>query len=324
MGLRINTNVPSLTALRTLRANDKNLQGSLERLSTGLRINSAADDPSGLVISEQLRAQVASMRQALENSQNASNLIGTAEAALSEVSDLLIGIRESIVFALNTGGNDADQIDAEQDSIDNAIRSIDRIAETTRFAKKRLLDGSAGVQVLSQATAIGNLDVQSVAFDGNSQQQYTVGITQVASQATLFSSAFVGTSGGTTILRLTGNEGTQDINLASGYGVASFDDAINIYTADTGVYASNGLLYSVEYGSDESISVEVVSGTVRLGGGATLGTSSGVQTDSGQDVGGYVNGVAFDARGNEIRVVSDVLTANLRLNDGTGTGNYTF
>ena len=103
MGLRINTNVPALGALRNLHAADKNLQKSLERLSTGLRINRASDDPSGLVISEQLRAQVGSMKQALENSQNASNLIGTAEAALSEVSDLLVGIRESIVFAMNTG-----------------------------------------------------------------------------------------------------------------------------------------------------------------------------------------------------------------------------
>ena len=103
MALRINTNISSITALRNLQAADRAQQKSLERLSTGLRINRASDDPSGLVISEQLRAQIRGIKQALENSQNASNLISTTEAALNEVSSLLLGIRESILFALNTG-----------------------------------------------------------------------------------------------------------------------------------------------------------------------------------------------------------------------------
>ena len=85
MGLRINTNVSSIGALRNLQRADSMQQGSLERLSTGLRINRASDDPAGLVISEKLRAQIRGMEQAAENSQNASNLIGTAEAALDEV-----------------------------------------------------------------------------------------------------------------------------------------------------------------------------------------------------------------------------------------------
>ncbi len=327
MGLRINTNVPALTALRTLSANDRNLQGNLERLSTGLRINSAADDPSGLVISEQLRAQVGSMRQALENSQHASNLIGTAEAAMNEVSDLLVQIRESVVFALNSGGNDDSQIDAEQDSIDNAIKSIDRIAQTTQFANRKLLDGSSGINVTSQAGAITNLDLQNIAFDGASVQQYTVGVTVVASQAALFSGAsFAATSGGTTIIRLTGSEGTQDISIASGFGVTSFDDAVNIFTSDTGVFASGGVLYSVEFGSSESVSVEVVTGTLILGAGgaANISATSGVQTDSGANAQGFINGAAFDADGNDIRIVSDVLTGNISLADGTAAGAYTF
>jgi flagellin len=116
MGLRINHNIPSLMALRNLKANDVNQQRSLERLSTGLRINRASDDPSGLVISERLRAQVRGLSQAVDNSQNASNMIGTAEAALSEVHTLLLGIRESALFAINSGGSSPDQVAAEQDS----------------------------------------------------------------------------------------------------------------------------------------------------------------------------------------------------------------
>ena len=75
MGLRVNTNVPSLTALRMVNQTDQNLASSLQRLSTGLRINVASDDPSGLVISEQLRAQISSLGQASENAQNANNLL---------------------------------------------------------------------------------------------------------------------------------------------------------------------------------------------------------------------------------------------------------
>ena len=141
MGLRVNTNVPSLTALRMVNQNDQNLATSLRRLSTGLRINVASDDPSGLVISEQLRAQISSLSQASENAQNASNLLQTAEGALSEVNSLLIGIRESLIYALNTGGASNEQISAEQDSVDQALEAIDRIASTSRFATRGLLNG---------------------------------------------------------------------------------------------------------------------------------------------------------------------------------------
>jgi serine/threonine protein kinase len=106
----------SLIGQRNIEQTDKSLSQSLERLSSGLRINSAADDPAGLVISQQLRAQTASLQQAQENSQNASNLVGTADAAMNEVSNLLIGIRQAAVFAMNTGGTSSDQIAAEQDA----------------------------------------------------------------------------------------------------------------------------------------------------------------------------------------------------------------
>lgn len=324
MGLRINTNVASIGALRNLRRSDSMLSNNMERLSTGLRINSAKDDPSGLVISEQLRAQIVSMNQALENSQNASNLIGTAEAALNEVSDLLRGVRESIVFALNTGGNDPNQIDAEQDSIDNAIRSIDRIAETTKFASRRLLDGSSGIRVFSQSASVSEIDVQNVTFDGQSQQAYTVNVTAAASQATLLADGTdeYQTSSAAT-LRITGTNGTQDIEVASGFTTTQFENAINIYTADTGIFASDGALYSVEYGSSETISLEVVQGTLTTVGGTTQ-ASDGIQSDDGSDLAGNVNGVTFDASGNQLRVVSDVITADITMADGTAAGAQTF
>lgn len=323
MGLRINTNVPAITALRNLRSSDASQQKSLERLSTGLRINRASDDPSGLVISEQLRAQITSMQQALENSQNAGNIVSTTEAALNEVNSLLIRIRESAIFALSTGTSSPEQIDAEQDTIDNAIRSIDRIAQTTKFASRKLLDGSSALQVTSQASGVQSVNVQSVTFDGQTSQQFTVTVSQIASQATLFAgAAYGGTSASGATIRLTGSAGTQDIVIASSTTVNAFDDAVNIYTADTGVFASSGRLFSVDYGSSKAVTLEVVSGTLNAGGGLT--SASGVQTDTGQDIGGNLNGVQFSADGHNLRVVSDVLTADITLADGVAVGAQTF
>ena len=149
MGLRINTNISSMRALRMLRVNDRNQARSLERLSTGLRINRGADDPSGLVISEQLRSQVAALEQAVTNSQNAMNLINVADAALGEMSSLLVQIQDSIIFAQSTGGATPQQIAAEQDAVDQAVAAIDRIASTTRFADRPLLNGNAEFQLSS-------------------------------------------------------------------------------------------------------------------------------------------------------------------------------
>src|SRR5438105_3653847 len=87
---RINTNVSSLIAQRTLSRNNNDLQTSLQRLSTGLKINSGADDPAGLIASENLKAEQAGITQAINNAQRASNIIGTAEGGLNEVSSLLV------------------------------------------------------------------------------------------------------------------------------------------------------------------------------------------------------------------------------------------
>lgn len=324
MALRVNHNVAAIGALRNLRQTDTTQQRSLERLSTGLRINRASDDPSGLVISEQLRRQIVSMKQALENSQNASNLISTAEAALNETHSLLVQIRESVVFALNTGGNSPEQVDAEQDSVDNMIESIDRIAQTTSFANTRLLDGSSAIKTTSTVgSGIKEMNIQNVQFDGNSQLSFSIAVDTVASQATVLTSAYASATNGT-VVRITGNLGTEDITLASSFDTTSeFDDVVNALTGTTGVYASSGLLYSTEYGSDASISLEVVSGTMNLGGGTALTSSSSVQSDEGVDVVAYVNGAEASSDGNTIRVVSSFFTGDVVLEDGTDSSSDT-
>src|SRR5689334_19201028 len=145
MGLQINTNVTAMTALRNLTNVSGQVASSIEKLSSGLRINSAADDPAGLIISEGLRAQIGGLNQAISNSQDATNVIKTAEGALNQVSSLLDNIRQLAVHAANTGVNDQVAVQADQTQISSAISSIQRIAEQTQFGQKHLLDGTSGI-----------------------------------------------------------------------------------------------------------------------------------------------------------------------------------
>ena len=120
-------------------------QTSLQRLSSGLRINSAADDPAGLVISEQQGAQIAGLQAAIQNTTTATTLVQTADGALSTINNLLAQIRGLAVSSANSGVNDANSLAANQAQIANALSTIDRIAANTQFGTKNLLDGSAGI-----------------------------------------------------------------------------------------------------------------------------------------------------------------------------------
>lgn len=142
MSLRINHNLTALNAHRNLVNTTNSLASSMEKLSSGFRINKGSDDPAGLVISEQFRAQIAGLNRAIDNSEGSINMIQTAEGALTEISNLLISMRELAIHAANEGFMDANQLAADQAEIDNAIKTIDRIAANTQFGNKKLLDGS--------------------------------------------------------------------------------------------------------------------------------------------------------------------------------------
>lgn len=268
MGLRINTNISAIGALRTLRINDRNQSRSLERLSTGLRINRGADDPSGLVISEQLRVQLSAMNQAVDNSQNASNLLSVADAALQEVSNLLTQIQDSIVFAQNTGGASPDQIAAEQDAVDQAISAIDRIAATTRFADRELLNGSASYQFTANIPdMLDDIHLRSVDFAGGATTR-AMGITINTNpqRAAIQLSALPAAAAGGTV-RITGPRGTEDVVIAVGATVAQMTEAFNAVSGFTGVYASNIaagtiMLRSEDFGAQQLIKLEGIAGAV--------------------------------------------------------------
>lgn len=142
MSLRINHNLAAMNAHRNLVGTVNSLTSSMQKLSSGFRINKGSDDPAGLVISEQFRAQIAGLNRAIGNSEGSINMIQTAEGALTEMNTLLTGMRELAIHAANEGFNDADQLAADQAEIKNAIATIDRIAANTQFGTKNLLDGT--------------------------------------------------------------------------------------------------------------------------------------------------------------------------------------
>jgi flagellin len=147
MSLRINHNAGALNAHRHLLNNDFMMNKTLERLSSGLKINSAADDPAGLSISEKLRSQVSSLNQAVENSEQAMSMINTAESAMNEIHSLLSTMRELAIHAANEGVNDDTALNADQQQIRSSLDTITRIAQTTQFGTKYLLDGSTDNKV---------------------------------------------------------------------------------------------------------------------------------------------------------------------------------
>src|SRR3954467_8005290 len=145
MSLRVNTNTAAFNAYRNLSATDSAMGKSLEKLSSGLRINRAGDDASGLVISENLRSQIGGLKQAVRNAQDGISVVQTAEGALTEVHAMLQRMRDLAVQAANTGSNGATAIAAAQAEVNQLVSAIDDIAGRTVFNGTLLLSGSASL-----------------------------------------------------------------------------------------------------------------------------------------------------------------------------------
>jgi flagellin len=141
--LRVQNNISALNTQRNLNVNSFNLSKSLQKLSSGFRINSAADGPADLIISEGLRAQIGGLKAAIRNTQEASNFLGIAEGALKEVSDLLVQARALAVHAANDGVVSVAQQAADDEEYQNIVTTIARINTVTRFAGDAVFDGVA-------------------------------------------------------------------------------------------------------------------------------------------------------------------------------------
>ncbi|MDQ3439914.1 MAG: flagellin, partial [Planctomycetota bacterium] len=234
---KINTNVSSLIAQRVLKKNNSNLNQSLERLSTGLKINKGADNPAGLIVSENLRAEKAGISQAIDNAERASNIIGTAEGGLTEISSLLTEVQSLVSEAANTGGLSQEEIAANQLQVDSILSTINRIAQSTSFQGAKLLNGSYDYTTSSvSSTAIDNLRSNAARLPDGATGAVVV---QVVTSAQTGELGYTGgtLTGSTVTIEIAGNRGTEQLSFASGTAVASIATAINAVKEATGVSA---------------------------------------------------------------------------------------
>jgi flagellin len=290
MSFRINTNVNAMNALRNLGSTGMEINKATTRLATGLRINSGADDPSGLIASESYRAQLSSMDQALRNNQDAMNFAKTAEGGLDEVNRLLRDAR-SLAVANGNGTLDDTQKQANQTQLNSIMSSIDRIAGNTAFGSKKLLNGTAG----TQSSVIKSADVSKVSFTGQfngaaiaNDGAVDINVTTAGQRATALGTVAYAT--GATEVASAGSftiNGTQ-FTVSAGTTRDQLIQSINDKSSETGVTAEVGAgnvvsFSSIEYGADANVTVVDANGLLVTGGGSL--------TDSGVDA---VADVTFD------------------------------
>jgi flagellin len=166
MGLRIQTNLPSISAQRVLDFQQRRLEHSTQALASGSRIVRAGDDAAGLAISESLRGQIRGVAQARNNAFNATSSIQVSEGGLNEISNILIRLRELGIQAASDNIGDKERVFIENES-KHLVEEADRIANTTQFGTKKLLDGSGGEQTFHVGPFAGKENTITYSLSSN-------------------------------------------------------------------------------------------------------------------------------------------------------------
>jgi flagellin len=326
---RINTNVSSLIAVNNLNKNQSALQTSIERLSTGTRINSGADDPAGLIASEGLLNESAATSTAVSNAQRADSIIGTADGALSEVSSLLTSLQSLVGDASNTAGLSQDEKDADQLQVDSILSTVNRISNSASFDGVKLLNGTFDYTTsgLANATsAFTNVSINSATVNQGSTLPVNVKVVTSAQTGELnFAGSSTGLAASTT-LTVSGNTGSVQVSFTSGTKSSAIVAGVNQFTDSTGVKAvlssdnKSVKLLSTGYGSTQFVSVQSTDtaalSTTNIKGAATASAygSNALLT---------VNGAAAISNGLEVHVVTANLDADFTLNSSANVAGAT-
>jgi flagellin len=251
-------------------------------LSTGLQINTAADNPAGYIRAQDFQAQLSGINAALANNQDAINFAKTAEGALTEVGTLLTSARTLAVASGNTATLDSNAIQANQTQLNSIVASINRIASSTTFGTKHLLDGSSGVT----STNANGADVSAIAFTGQfngaaitTASAITVTVSQAATQAQVAGTATFA-QGTTTVVAGSFSINGTTFNTSSSETIDQVVQAINAAQDSTGVsatFTAGGVvtLTSVNYGSHNAVNLSDAN--------AVLDSAAGTQSASGTD-----------------------------------------
>ena len=345
---RINTNIQSMIARRVLGQNQNNQGSTLERLSTGLKINRGKDDPAGLIASESLRSQIKSTNAALSNADRADQVVNIAEGGLQEVSSLLTELQGLVTNTASSAGLSGDEKKANQLQVDSILQTIDRISGSTSFQGIKLLNGNYDFKVSGMAAGVSDYRINAAKFTGASMSLNAV-VTQSAQQGGMYMN-FSGTKidlsglvGRVFKVEVRGSKGARELSFASGTTLSSVVAAINTFTDVTGVQATlsantSGIkLKSQDFGSEEFVSVKVLAASGMAGTGIhqlsstnfnrskaaaagswTSATAAGGIQDAGQDVGASINGITAVSKGKTARINTDFLDVELTFNTTTG------
>ena len=275
-----------------------------------------------------MRSEISAVSQAIRNSQRASTIIATTEGALDEVASLLRDIQSKLVEAANRGAMSDEEIQANQLQIDSSIASITRIANTTTFAGRHLLNGQLGyVSSGVVASQVATLDIHGVQFGSQNYITANVDVTVSAQPATLEFRASALTSAVT--IELQGRDGATTLSFGSGTGAAQIASAINSVSDATGLSAtasaagvSGFRIDSMVYGSQQFAQVQPLPG----GGPFDLVDTAGNAATRviGRDASATINGAATIGDGNQLSLKTAQLDLELMLDQGFGTGTTSF
>ena len=289
--LGIQNNVSALNAQHNLSRSQNNLNTSIERLSSGFKVNRGADGPAALVISEKQRAQIAGLKTAIDNTDKAVAVVQTAEGALTEINSLLVKARSLSIDSANTGVNDADALAANQAEIDNVLDTINRIAANTQFGDSNLLDGSSGLQGTASDADVTFLKATSDTSAGS----YAVAVTTVAERAN--------TNAGTDQTAALAAAETLTLNgvsisLNAGLDQNAVVDRINEFSGQTGVVADidGGATRLRTEAFGTAATIDVISDTANAVDSSGFGTT--LVQDSGVNIAGTIGGNAATGSGN--------------------------
>jgi len=347
---RINTNVQSLVARRALSINNASLTQALERLSTGLRINSGGDDPAGLIASETLRSNIRAIDTAVENATRADTIVAVAEGGLQEVSALLLDLENLIDQTANQAGVTPSEVSANQLQIDSILNSINRLSEATAFGDKKLLNGTldfttSGVNVDESTGAtlnhLGKVEIHAGKVPAGSYRQVTINRVTASTRGnisavlggttTTSTTTRNGTLGAATTIQVRGEHGAQLLSFASGTSAADIATAINSLSDLTGVRASAFLgaggtgtpsvsFSTTNYGTDAFVSVSVLENA-----GTAVGDAMGVNVGTARGTDGTftVNGTSAIVKGLDLSARAGDIAADLTVTEDFGGGTST-
>ena len=289
--LGIQNNVSALNAQHNLSRSQNNLNTSIERLSSGFKVNRGADGPAALVISEKQRAQIAGLKTAIDNTDTAVAVVQTAEGALTEINSLLVKARSLSIDSANTGVNDADALAANQAEIDNVLDTINRIAANTQFGDSNLLDGSSGLQGTASDADVTFLKATSDTSAGS----YAVAVTTVAERAN--TNAATGQTAALAAAETLTLNGVS-ISLNAGLDQNAVVDRINEFSGQTGVVADidGGATRLRTEAFGTAATIDVISDTANAVDSSGFGTT--LVQDSGVNIAGTIGGNAATGSGN--------------------------